>query len=522
MLKDLVKAKCALISVYDKTGLLEIARLLNDFSIKIISTGGTAEFLQKNGIPVTYVSDITGFPEILGGRVKTLHPKIHGGILAKRDDENQTKELEQHNIPAIDLVIVNLYPFEQTVAKADVDLATALENIDIGGPCMIRAAAKNFPAVAVVTDTKQYPKIIEELQMHRGGTSYSLREKLAAAAFNKTCDYDLAIYKYFAGRQGQAELPDQVILKLNKVQDLRYGENPHQKAAFYADREATAQSELFGRKLHGKELSYNNILDMHAAVGLVYEFDQPCSVILKHNNPCGVAVDDDISRAFDFALATDPVSAYGGIVAFNRQVTSNVAEKMSSMFLEVIVAPGFTDDALAVLTRKKNLRLIEYPRSLVESNAIDLKKVYGGYLLQNMDRAPHGEDKYSIVTTRQPSKPEWEAMKFGWKVIKWVKSNAVIYVSDKKTLGIGAGQMSRVDSSRLAIQKAADAGISLAGSTVISDAFFPFRDGIDAAAQAGATAIIQPGGSVRDNEVIEAANEHDMAMVFTGIRHFRH
>jgi phosphoribosylaminoimidazolecarboxamide formyltransferase / IMP cyclohydrolase len=516
---DKIKITRALLSVYDKAGIADLAKMLAKHNVEMISTGGTASYLQEQGFRITHVSDLTGFPEILGGRVKTLNPKIFGGILAKRDKSDHLHELQQQQIPLIDMVVVNLYPFEKTIAKPGVQLAEALENIDIGGPCMIRAAAKNFSSVVVLTDPSQYTEILQELSENDGSVSLATRRKLALSAFRRTQAYDFAIQNYLAGdQQGMADV---ISFNLDKIQELRYGENPHQKAAFYTESGRSGQ-QVFGKQLHGKELSFNNILDIHAAVGLVYEFAELCCVILKHNNPCGAAIGSSVVDAFEKALATDPVAAYGGIVAFNKQVTAEVAEKLAAMFLEVVVAPEFSPSSLEILTKKKNLRLIEYPESLIKRDVFDCKRVYGGYLMQEMDNMTMPDDCCKVMTRRQPTESEWTAMKFGWKVAKWVKSNAVIFVGPDRTLGIGAGQMSRVDSSRLAVQKAADAGLSLQGSAVISDAYFPFRDGVDAAAQAGATAVIQPGGSVRDNEVIDAANEHNMAMVFTGIRHFRH
>ncbi|MBN2410352.1 bifunctional phosphoribosylaminoimidazolecarboxamide formyltransferase/IMP cyclohydrolase [candidate division KSB1 bacterium] len=518
-----IKIKRVLISVYDKTGLAEFVKKLSVFNVEIISTGGTAKHLQENGFKVTNVSEITGFPEILGGRVKTLHPKIHGGILAKRSKKEQMQQIQEFNIEPIDMVIVNLYPFEKTVAKPDVTIDEALENIDIGGPCMIRAAAKNFPGVAVLTDPVQYDKVIKELQANNGVLPIDVRRELANAAFKRTAEYDRAITAYLSGQAATEEpMPETVLLRLNKVQDLRYGENPHQKAGFYADESLTPYGIVSAKKLHGKELSFNNILDLNAAIGLASEFEKPCVIILKHNNPCGAAVDEDISIAYDNAFKTDSVSAYGGIVATNSEIQEELAEKMAKVFLEVIVAPKFSEKAFEILTKKKNIRLIELPPKSEIFKGYDMKTVSGGYLFQDFDLGFDNEADFKVVTKRQPTDSEWNAMRFGWKVVKWVKSNAVIFVNEKQTLGIGAGQMSRVDSSRFAVQKAKDAGLSLNGSVAISDAFFPFRDGVDAAAAAGATAVIQPGGSIRDNEVIEAADEYNMAMVFSGIRHFRH
>ena len=518
------KLKRALLSVYDKTGVIELAKALVNHSVEIISTGGTAALLEENDISVVRVDDITKFPEILGGRVKTLHPKVFGGILAKRDKEEQMQQLEEMEIGAIDLVVVNLYPFESTVQKQDVTLAEALENIDIGGPSMIRAAAKNFPSVGVVTDPSQYDRVISELNENGGCLSDATRRQLAKEAFLRTWQYDAAIANYLASEEEEAaQLPDVLSLNIIKVQELRYGENPHQAAALYADRHRGLTPELFGTQLQGKELSFNNILDSSAVTGMLHEIDQPCVVIAKHNNPCGVAVADDVTTAFENALATDPVSAFGGIVGFNKEVTPDVAQALAKMFLEVIIAPKFSKEAQQILAKKKNLRLLEWPENSWEPAGMDIKKVVGGYLLQAIDHLKsEDEQKYRVVTQRQPTPDEWAGMRFGWKVVKWVKSNAVIFVAKDRTLGIGAGQMSRVDSSNFAVYKAKEAGLSLKGSIAASDAFFPFRDGVDAIAKAGATAVIQPGGSIRDQEVIDAANELNVTMVFTGVRHFRH
>ncbi len=521
-MENRIIVKRALISVYEKNGLAEFAKILAGLNIEILSTGGTAAFLQEQGIPVTSVSDVTGFPEILGGRVKTLHPFIHGGILAKRYKSEQMQELQDHNIKPIDMVVVNLYPFEKTVANPDVTLDVALENIDIGGPCMIRAAAKNFKGVAVLTDPTQYARVGEELAANNGSISQELSKALSAAAFTRTMQYDSAISAYMNVGIAVEEMPATLSVNLHKVQDLRYGENPHQQAGFYANTALPAFGIVAAKQLQGKELSYNNILDLNAAVGLIHEFVKPAVVILKHNNPCGAAVDKDIASAFENALKTDPASAYGGIVAANAEIDEQAAEKMGKLFLEVVVAPGFSEQARHIFAAKKNLRLIEWPKDTALFKGYDMKAVSGGFLLQNFDIGFDDSLDYKVVTKRQPTEAELKAMQFGWRVCKWVKSNAVIFVNEKQTLGIGAGQMSRVDSSRFAVQKAANAGLSLQGSVVISDAYFPFRDGVDAAAAAGATAIIQPGGSIRDEEVILAANEREMAMVMTGIRHFRH
>jgi phosphoribosylaminoimidazolecarboxamide formyltransferase/IMP cyclohydrolase len=421
------------------------------------------------------------------------------------------------------MVVVNLYPFEQTIAKPDVTLDVALENIDIGGPTMIRAAAKNHPSVAVVVDPKFYNQILVEMDSNDGAVSSTLRQTMALAAFQRTSQYDAAISTFLSGLEKEsADLPDVVSLSMRKVQNLRYGENPHQRAAFYADASKGETGMVAIEQLHGKELSFNNLNDMQGAIGLALEFEKPAVAIIKHANPCGAAWADDVATAYEAALTTDPTSAFGGIVAMNREVTPEAAEKISKIFTEVVVAPSFSQGAIDILTKKKNIRLVVWPTDAPPTSGLDVKAVEGGFLLQDLDLIVPNYDDWKVVTKRQPTDAEWDAMKFGWKVGKWVKSNAVIYVNDTKTLGIGAGQMSRVDASKLAVTKAGDAGLDLQGSVVISDAFFPFRDGVDAAASAGATAVIEPGGSVRDEEVIAAADEHGMAMVFTGRRHFRH
>ena len=517
-----LKIKRALISVYDKTGVLEFAKSLVDFGVEIISTGGTYKLLQENGVAVKKVSEITKFPEILGGRIKTLHPYIHGGILAKRSDD-QLAELAEHGIGQIDMVVVNLYPFEQTVADPDVTPATALENIDIGGPTMIRAAAKNHTAVAVVVMPKCYDRVIEEMKENDGAIGDELRQKMALTAFRRTSQYDAAISAYLAGLQKETQdFPDDITLTLKKVQNLRYGENPHQRAAFYQDASIKPSGAVAAEQLHGKEMSYNNLQDLHGAISLALEFEKPAVAIIKHSNPCGAAWAADAATAYDLALSTDPTSAFGGIVAINREVSGETAEKIGKIFTEVIVAPSFSQNAIDILTKKKNIRLIVWPTNKLPTSGLEIKTVHGGLLMQDMDLAVSVYDDWKVVSKRQPTEAEWNAMKFGWKVGKWVKSNAVVYVNESQTLGIGAGQMSRVDASKLAVTKATEAGLSLAGSVVISDAFFPFRDGVDAAAAAGAKAVIEPGGSIRDEEVIAAADEHGMALVFTGRRHFRH
>ncbi len=514
------KIQRALISVYDKTGVVEFARVLKELNVEIISTGGTVRHLNEHGIPTRAISEITRFPEILNGRVKTLHPNIFGGILVLRDESSQMNELRQHGIEPIDLVVVNLYPFETTIAKPDVTLAIALENIDIGGPAMIRAAAKNFVSVAVVTSPNQYEKIISELRDRRGEISLETRKVLAAAAFARTAQYDHLIQNYLAGET--AALPERFLLHLEKVQDLRYGENPHQRAALYRERPKETQGLMKARQLHGKELSFNNFLDLDAALGLAQEFEEPCAVIVKHTNPCGAAIDANLHKAYLQAKATDPVSAFGGIVGLNCPVDAETARAIVELFTEAIIAPAFADEALPILQAKKNVRLLVC--SDIQSHALDydVKKIQGGYLLQDQDSFNLNDKEWRVVSQRQPSAEEWPAMKFAWRVAKWVKSNAIVFAVSDRTLGIGAGQMSRVDSCQLAIEKAGRFKLNLAGSAVASDAFFPFRDGVDVVAEAGASAVIQPGGSVRDEEVIQAANEQNLAMVFTNQRHFRH
>lgn len=512
----------ALISVFDKTGVADFAQGLHELGFEIVSSGGTEKALRQARVPVTAISQVTGFPEMLSGRVKTLHPLILGGILAVRSDPQHMAELQEHGIAPIDLVVVNLYPFESTVARPGVTVAEATENIDIGGPAMIRAAAKNFAHVAVVTRPDQYGWVLEELRATGGTLSEDSRRRLAAEAFALTSRYDAAIESYVRSLdEGQEAMPARLWACLDKVAELRYGENPHQRAALYTRHGVTAAGLLGAQQLQGKQLSFNNYLDAHAALGLLLEFEEPCAVILKHNNPCGVAVANEVLAAYRKALATDPVSAFGGIVGLNRPVRRDLAEELSQLFLEVVLASSFEPAALEVLGKKKNLRLLALGELRDRGiNGFDIKTIAGGFLVQDQDHEPPAA--FKVVTKRAPTEVEWQALRFGWKVVKWVKSNAVVFVGTDRTLGIGAGQMSRVDSSRLAVMKAKAAGLDLQGSAVASDAFFPFRDGVDAAAEAGARAIIQPGGSVRDEEVIAAADEHDMTMVFTGVRHFRH
>jgi phosphoribosylaminoimidazolecarboxamide formyltransferase/IMP cyclohydrolase len=507
-----VKITRALISVSDKKGIAAFARALERQGVDIISTGGTAELLRKEKIPVREISSFTAFPEVLEGRVKTLHPRVHGGLLYKRGDPKHEAEARECGFEPIDLVVVNLYPFEATIAKPNVTLAQAIENIDIGGPSMIRSAAKNYESVTVIVDPADYEVVLENLRDNDGETTLKLRERLAIKAFIKTSDYDRAIGTFLNKEQ---TTDASFSLSLPLAARLRYGENPHQTAALYGDFDAHFE------KLHGKELSYNNILDISAATNLIAEFPEPTVAILKHTNPCGVGTDADLRGAWEKAFATDKQAPFGGVIVCNRPIDEPLARAISEIFSEVIIAPGFDSEARTILQKKKNLRLIRLLTPIAEArSATDIRSVFGGLLVQDADAA--NEIPQSVVTKRQPTKEELDAMLFGWRVVKHVKSNAIVYAGPDRTLGIGAGQMSRVDASRIAIWKAEEAGLSLKGSAVASDAFFPFPDGLIAAAEAGATCAIQPGGSVRDKEVIAAANERKMTMIFTGIRHFRH
>jgi len=509
----------ALISVSDKTGVLEFARDLHALGVKLLSTGGIAKLLADAGLPVTEVADHTGFPEMLDGRVKTLHPKIHGGLLARRDDPAHSAALKKAGIAPIDLLVVNLYPFQATVADPDCRLDDAIENIDIGGPAMLRAAAKNYSGVVVLVDPADYPRILDQLK--KGGVSETTRFELARKVFAHTAAYDGAVANYLSSLSDKKrrEYPDVLTLQFTKLQDLRYGENPHQSAAFYRDERPVPGSLATYRQLQGKELSYNNIADADAAWECVKRFTRPACVIVKHANPCGVAIAGTIAEAYEKAFKTDPTSAFGGILAFNRALDGGTAAACLKQFAEVIVAPRFEPDALAALAKKDNLRLIEVPLSH-EAQKHDSKRVGGGLLVQSTDASK--DQTLKVVTKQQPSDAQLADLRFAWTVAQFVKSNAIVFCRDGMTLGIGAGQMSRVDSSRLAAMKAQAADLSLAGSVVASDAFFPFRDGIDVVLEAGASAVIQPGGSVRDAEVIAAADERGAAMVFTGVRHFRH
>jgi phosphoribosylaminoimidazolecarboxamide formyltransferase / IMP cyclohydrolase len=523
----MAKIQRALLSVSDKTGLAELAAALAEAGVEIISTGGTAKVLREASIPVIDLSAYTGFPEMLDGRVKTLHPKVHGGLLYMRGNAHHQAAVEEHGIKPIDLVVVNLYPFEQTVAKPGVSLHEAIENIDIGGPSMLRIAAKNHDSVTVAVDPADYGEIARQIS-ETGGTTIELRRRLAAKVFARTAVYDAAIARHLEGAfgAGAAEpdsgaqagaLPAELRVAAPRVQSLRYGENPHQQAALYG-----RFNEHF-RQVHGKELSYNNILDLTAAAQLISEFssDPPTLSILKHTNPCGVGQGGTLREAWDKAFATDRQAPFGGIIAVNRPLDLGCAEAIAEIFSEVIIAPAFAPEALALLQKKKNLRLLIMLRHTASELAFDVRSVgAGSFLCQEPDTSAGADQK--VVTKRPPAEPELKAMLFGWRVVKHVKSNAIVYAGPDRTLGIGAGQMSRVDSSRIAVWKAREAGLDLRGSVVCSDAFFPFPDGLVAAAEAGATAAIQPGGSVRDSEVVAAADERGMAMVFTGRRHFRH
>lgn len=509
--------KRALISVSDKSGVVEFAKQLVEQGFEIISTGGTKKALAENGVPVIGVSDVTGFPEILEGRVKTLNPLIHGGLLGKFDDPNHAAQMAEHKIEPIQIVCVNLYPFQQTIEKPDVTVDDAIENIDIGGPTMLRSAAKNHQYVAVVVDPADYEKVISDLK-EAGEVKFETKRALAAKVFRHTAAYDSIIAGYMTDLVG-LETPEKLTVTYELKQQLRYGENPHQKAAFYQKPLGSKFSIAYATQLHGKELSYNNIHDADAALQIVREFAEPAAVAVKHMNPCGIGTGNNIFDAFEKAFAADPVSIFGGIIALNREVDKNVAEKLHEIFLEIVIAPSFTEEALAVLTSKKNIRLLTIDFKEQGTKEMTLTSVEGGLLVQDADRYSLDDANISIPTDRKPTDEEWEAMKFGWKVVKQVKSNAIV-VSDKNmTLGVGAGQMNRVGSAKIALEQA---GEKAKGAALASDAYFPMDDTVEAAAQAGITAIIQPGGSIRDKDSIKKANEYGIAMVFTGIRHFKH
>ena len=512
----------ALISVSDKNGVVDFARALHEQGVEILSTGGTAKLLIENFIPVMEVSKHTGFPEIMDGRVKTLHPKIHGGILGRRGIDDGV--MKDNNIAPIDLVVVNLYPFAATVARENCSLDDAIENIDIGGPAMVRATAKNHAYVSIIVEPADYQRVLQELSDNNGVVSDATRFDLAVKAFEHTANYDGMIANYLGKVRADGsmdQLPRTINLQFNKAQEMRYGENPHQSAAFYTEKEPAEASIATAKQLQGKELSYNNIGDTDAALECVKQFDEPACVIVKHANPCGVSVNNSIMEAYDAAYSTDPESAFGGIIAFNRELDGATAKAIvDRQFVEVIIAPSVSREAVAAVAEKKNVRLLECGQWQQPGQRLDFKRVNGGLLVQDADLLLYNELK--VVSERQPTEQEMNDLLFSWKVAKFVKSNAIVYGKNNMTIGVGAGQMSRINSARIAGIKAEQAGLQVPGSVMASDAFFPFRDGIDAAQQAGIVAVIQPGGSMRDDEVINAANEHGMAMVFTGMRHFRH
>lgn len=524
-MSQLRKISRALISVSDKTGIVEFAQALDDQGVEILSTGGTFRLLREQGIQAVEVSDYTGFPEMMDGRVKTLHPKVHGGILGRRGTDESV--MEEHGIKPIDMVVVNLYPFASTVADPNCDLPTAIENIDIGGPTMVRSAAKNHRDVAIVVNASDYQEVIDEMRNHQGQLGYETRYQLMVKAFEHTAAYDGMIANHFGSRDTNNQkraFADTYNVQYIKAQEMRYGENPHQQAAFYTEANPTEASVSTARQLQGKALSFNNIADTDAALETVKQYDQPACVIVKHANPCGVAVADDIISAYNLAFATDPESAFGGIIAFNRELDEATASLICErQFVEVIIAPSVSEGAIEAVSAKKNVRLLacgnwgdQRPQDL------DYKRVNGGLLIQDRDNGMIDLPDLKVVTQRAPSASEMTDLLFAWKVAKMVKSNAIVYAKNQQTVGVGAGQMSRINSARIAAIKAEHAGLEVKGAVMASDAFFPFRDGIDNAGEAGISCIIQPGGSMRDEEVIAAADEHNMAMVFTGMRHFRH
>ncbi|HEY7961186.1 MAG TPA: bifunctional phosphoribosylaminoimidazolecarboxamide formyltransferase/IMP cyclohydrolase [Solirubrobacteraceae bacterium] len=533
-----VHVRRALLSVSEKTGIVEFARGLVELGVELVSTGGTARALADAGLPVRSIEDFTGFPEIMDGRVKTLHPRLYAGLLARRDDEQHLRAAAEHGIEPVDLVCVNLYPFEATVARADASPAEVIENIDIGGPTMIRAAAKNHTFAAVVVDPADYERVLGELRESDGRLSPTTREHLAASAFACTARYDAAISTWFSLRTHEGTFPAHWRDAYEKVTDLRYGENPHQQAAYYA-RVGSPTHLLAGvRQLHGKELSFNNLLDLSSARELVEEFEAPACAIVKHNNPCGAALAQSGQAAYERAFACDPQSAFGGVIALNRRVDRDFAQALSEQFIEVLLAPGFDADALEVLTQKKNVRLLElaqWPAPIeageyspaarlpVSASQVEGKSVLGGQLVQTRDAVPEGREQMRAMTAQAPSEPQWEDLLFAWRVCRHVRSNAIVIARERATIGIGAGQMSRVDAVRIAVEKAQAAQPQLlAGSVLASDAYFPFADGPQLAVDAGVAAIVQPGGSVRDAEVVAAAEAAGVAMVATGVRHFRH
>ncbi|MGG0821371.1 bifunctional phosphoribosylaminoimidazolecarboxamide formyltransferase/IMP cyclohydrolase [Paenibacillus turicensis] len=512
--------KRALVSVSDKTGIVEFCRGLAELGVEVISTGGTKNLLAKEGVPVIGISDVTGFPEILDGRVKTLHPAVHSGLLAIRDSEEHQNQMKELGLDYIDLVVVNLYPFQETIAKPGVAYEDAIENIDIGGPTMLRSAAKNHAFVSVVVDAADYGKVLEEIKAD-GDTTLNTRKALAAKVFRHTASYDALISDYLSQVNGDP-LPERYTVTYEKIQDLRYGENPHQKAAFYRKPLAAQDTLSNAKQLHGKELSYNNINDANAALQIVKEFTEPAVVAVKHMNPCGVGVGASVLEAFEKAYAADPVSIFGGIVAANRIVDEDTANLLKDIFLEIVIAPGFTEEALAVLTKKKNIRLLEMGNlqaGVDRQSQFVVTSIDGGMIVQENDIHSIQAEDLKVVTDRQPTEEELKQLLFGWKIVKHVKSNAILLAKNNMTIGVGAGQMNRVGAAKIAIEQA---GAEATGSVMASDAFFPMSDTVEAAAKAGITAIIQPGGSIKDEESIAMANQHGIAMVFTGVRHFKH
>jgi len=529
-----MKVRRALISVHDKTGIIPFAQALAALGVEILSTGGTAKLLREAGVAVRDVSDVTGFPEMLDGRVKTLHPRIHGGLLARRDVPEHLAALEKHGIAPIDLVVSALYPFEQTVARPDVTREEAIENIDIGGPAMIRSAAKNHASVGVVTSPSQYQPVLDELRASGASIGEATRYRLAQEAFDRTAQYDAAIAAYLASEGGVAHplgsigtaaaaFPSTFRIDAARVLSLRYGENPHQTAAFYRQVDAPSVGLASMKQLHGPELGYNNLLDFSAALSLLLEFDEPAAVVVKHTNPCGAALGGTVGAAMVRAKASDPVSIYGGIVGVNRTLDAAVVEALAGIFVEILFAPSYAPDALTELKRtKKKCRVFEIPCDRTAPRLAEFRSVLGGLLVQSADLADLDPGTLQTVSKRAPTAAEREALRFAWRVAKHAKSNAIVLATAGQVIGVGAGQMNRVDSARLAVMRAQELGLETAATVCASDAFFPFRDGLDVVARAGATAVIQPGGSLRDEEVIAAADEHGLAMVFTGIRHFRH
>jgi phosphoribosylaminoimidazolecarboxamide formyltransferase/IMP cyclohydrolase len=518
----------ALISVSDKNGIVEFSRALSELGVEIISTGGTASLLRDNKIPAKDVSEVTGFPEMMDGRVKTLHPKVHGGILALRDNPEHVAKMKEHGIAPIDLVVVNLYPFEATVARG-ASFEEIVENIDIGGPSMVRAAAKNHQHVGVIVDPADYNPILAELKQNGGSLSPETQFRLFCKAFEHTARYDGSISNYFSSldeHKKPVRWGKTVNIQVSKIQDMRYGENPHQSAAFYSTRGDTGPTIARAKQFQGKELSFNNILDADAALSTVLEFSDTATVAIKHNNPCGVALSKkSLADSFRKAKACDPVSIFGGVIAFNRPVDEETAKELKEIFLEIVIAPDFTPEAKAVLSSAKrllNIRLLELDIGQPQRGGYDLRRVRGGILMQDWDTGSVDVRACKVVTQRKPTEEEYQALDFAWRVCRHVKSNTIVFASPDQVLGVGAGQMSRIDSTKIAVLRAATHGLDLKGSAVASDAFYPFRDGLDEAANAGAKSVIQPGGSIKDDEVIAAANEHGIAMIFTGMRHFRH